>query len=331
MLKIDSLNVHFSTPDGPVWAVRDLNLQVNPGEVLGIVGESGSGKSQTWMAPLGLLADNAQVSGHVWFDDRDLLQLDVGALNQIRGNRIAMVFQDPMTSLNPYLKIGLQLCEALRIHNPGLGRAEARRQCIDMLDRVAIPQAAERFNAFPHELSGGMRQRVMIAMALLNRPDVLIADEPTTALDVTIQAEILNLMSQLQRDMGMAVVFITHDLGLVANLCDRVAVMYAGQIIEQGRTQDVLNQGRHPYTLSLMNAVPRMGEAAGGRLYNIPGVPPDLKLPPMGCPFAPRCFAAEEKCKCEAPEARETQDGQIYSCHRDEDPSTLKTMMKQAA
>lgn len=266
ILTIENLHITFSTPDGDVEAVKGLSLELFPGEILGIAGESGSGKSQTWMAPLGLLADNSRVSGKISFGGRDLLNLNVRDLNKVRGAELAMVFQDPMTSLNPYLKIGLQLLESIQIHQPELSKSEAKFRCLDMLKRVALTEPETRFNQFPHELSGGMRQRVMIAMALLNQPRVLIADEPTTALDVTIQAEILDLLRELQRDFGMAVVFITHDLAVIAQLCDRVAIMYAGEVQEVGVTSDILNRSKHPYTQSLLAAIPRIdgsrGEAA---------------------------------------------------------------------
>ncbi len=266
ILSIENLHITFSTPDGDVEAVKGLSLELFPGEILGIAGESGSGKSQTWMAPLGLLADNSRVSGKISFGGRDLLNLNVRDLNKVRGAELAMVFQDPMTSLNPYLKIGLQLLESIQIHQPELSKSEAKFRCLDMLKRVALTEPETRFNQFPHELSGGMRQRVMIAMALLNQPRVLIADEPTTALDVTIQAEILDLLRELQRDFGMAVVFITHDLAVIAKLCDRVAIMYAGEVQEVGVTSDILNRSKHPYTQSLLAAIPRIdgsrGEAA---------------------------------------------------------------------
>ena len=261
ILSIKDLFIEFETPDGAVKAVNGINLDLFKGEVLGIVGESGSGKSQSWMATLGLLAENATTSGEVTFDGENLLTLPPKALNPIRGNRIAMVFQDPMTSLNPYLTIETQMVEALRIHNKRMSKPDARKRCVEMLDRVAIPAADKRLKQFPHELSGGMRQRVMIALALLNDPEVLIADEPTTALDVTIQAEILDILLDLQRERGMAVVFITHDLGVVAEICSRVCVMYAGRLAEIGPVQDVFTDARHPYTLSLLKATPRAAQS----------------------------------------------------------------------
>lgn len=328
LLTIENLSVAFDTPDGTVEAVNDLSLTVQPGEILGIVGESGSGKSQTWMAPLGLLADNARVSGHIWFEGEDLLTMPIRALNRVRGRRISMVFQDPMSSLNPYLKVGQQLMEALRVHNPYLTRTEARAQCIQMLDQVAIPDATTRFGQHPHELSGGMRQRVMIAMALLNKPDILIADEPTTALDVTIQAEILDILLDLQQRLGMAIVFITHDLGLIANICDRMAVMYAGQLMELGRVDQALDQSRHPYTLSLLNAMPRFEGERPDRLTHIPGLPPDLKNLPVGCAFYDRCFCNEAACFEARPALFEAADGHLYRCRKQASHGELKKLME---
>ena len=334
ILSMRDLVIAFDTPDGVVEAVNGIGLDLYPGEVLGIVGESGSGKSQSWMATLGLLADNASTQGEVVFDGHNLLDLDTRTLNTIRGRRISMVFQDPMTSLNPYLNIGTQMMEALRTHDRSLNRAEARRRCVEMLDRVAIPDADRRMRQFPHELSGGMRQRVMIAIALLNDPDVLIADEPTTALDVTIQAEILDILTELQRERGMAVVFITHDLGVVAELCSRVCVMYAGELVEVGPVQDVFEDARHPYTLSLMRATPRATNAAGeavpdaaerATLYAIPGAPPNMRLRPAGCAFEPRCRCAEPRCQTQAPalEALSDQPHRLKACFRTGSSSDL--------
>ena len=314
LLSIRDLNISFDTPDGVVYAVNGINIDLHKGEVLGIVGESGSGKSQSWMATLGLLADNATATGEVLYGGQNLLNLPPKALNPIRGNRIAMVFQDPMTSLNPYLSIQTQMIEAVRNHNKGLSRAEARKSCLDMLDQVAIPAAERRLRQFPHELSGGMRQRVMIALALLNDPDILIADEPTTALDVTIQADILDILTGLQKERDMAVVFITHDLGVVAQLCHRVCVMYAGRLAEVGPVRDVFEDARHPYTLSLLRATPRAAQPTGSgdrdagaganssaNLYAIPGAPPNMRVPPPGCPFEPRCACATEACSQAVP------------------------------
>ena len=323
ILTIKDLFIEFDTPDGAVKAVNGINIDLFKGEVLGIVGESGSGKSQSWMATLGLLADNASTSGEVIFDGRNLLDLPPRELNPIRGNRIAMVFQDPMTSLNPYLTIETQMVEALRIHNRSMSKPDARKRCIEMLDRVAIPAADKRLKQFPHELSGGMRQRVMIALALLNDPEVLIADEPTTALDVTIQAEILDILLDLQRERGMAVVFITHDLGVVAEICSRVCVMYAGRLAEVGPVEDVFTDARHPYTLSLLKATPRAAQdhAVEGdeELYAIPGAPPNMRMPPPGCPFEPRCACANPTCREQTP-VLEPIDGhpeRLRACFRE--------------
>ena len=323
ILSIRDLFIEFDTPDGAVKAVNGINIDLFKGEVLGIVGESGSGKSQSWMATLGLLAENARTAGEVTFDGRNLLDLPTRELNPIRGNRIAMVFQDPMTSLNPYLTIETQMVEALRIHNKGMSKPDARKRCVEMLDRVAIPAAEKRLKQFPHELSGGMRQRVMIALALLNDPEVLIADEPTTALDVTIQAEILDILLDLQRERGMAVVFITHDLGVVAEICSRVCVMYAGRLAEVGPVEDVFTDARHPYTLSLLKATPRAAQdhatESDEELYAIPGAPPNMRMPPPGCPFEPRCACANPTCREQTPmlEAIEGQPGRQKACFRE--------------
>ena len=307
ILSMNDLNIRFTTPDGVVKAVNGIDLDLYSGEILGIVGESGSGKSQTWMAPLGLLADNAQTNGQIFFDNKELLSLSTKDLNSIRSQRISMVFQDPMTSLNPYLRIETQMMEALETHNPQMGRNSAKARCLEMLERVAIPDAKKRLSQYPHELSGGMRQRVMIAMALLNDPDILIADEPTTALDVTIQAEILDIIKRVQAESGMAVVFITHDLGVVAELCHRVCVMYAGRLVEVGPVRDVFEDPQHPYTLSLLRATPRAerndGASSGGKqkLYAIPGSPPNLGDLPPGCAFEPRCACARSECQTRIP------------------------------
>lgn len=329
VLSIKDLFIEFETPDGAVKAVNGINLDLFKGEVLGIVGESGSGKSQSWMATLGLLAENATTSGEVTFDGENLLTLPPKALNPIRGNRIAMVFQDPMTSLNPYLTIETQMVEALRIHNKRMSKTDARKRCVEMLDRVAIPAADKRLKQFPHELSGGMRQRVMIALALLNDPEVLIADEPTTALDVTIQAEILDILLDLQRERGMAVVFITHDLGVVAEICSRVCVMYAGRLAEIGPVQDVFTDARHPYTLSLLKATPRAAQSQAAQsddaLYAIPGAPPNMRMPPPGCPFEPRCACADAHCREQVPalEPLQGSETRLKACFREGSSAAL--------
>jgi oligopeptide transport system ATP-binding protein len=294
LLQVKDLNVQFQTNDGLIYAVNQLNFELGRGETLGIVGESGSGKTQTVLALMGLLARNGQASGQVLFQGQDLLTLPAAQLNRIRGNRVAMIFQDPMTSLNPYLTVERQMTEVLELHK-GLTRKQARVRALTLLDAVKIPEAARRINMYPHEYSGGMRQRVMIAMALLCEPDVLIADEPTTALDVTVQAQILLLMRELQRDFGTAIVLITHDLGVVAGLCDQVMVLYAGQVMEQGSAEAIFYRPSHPYTAGLLAAVPRL-EAGDAPMLAIPGAPPNMARLPAGCPFSERCVMALTQC-----------------------------------
>ncbi|HJR70934.1 MAG TPA: ATP-binding cassette domain-containing protein, partial [Gammaproteobacteria bacterium] len=268
LLEVDKLNVRFATPDGEVHAVRDLSFTLEKGETLGIVGESGSGKSQTVMSLVGLLAANGRATGTARFAGRDLLALRPAELRRIRGRKIAMIFQDPMTSLNPYLTIEAQMTEVVRAHER-VSRAAARARCLEMLDAVAIPEAAARLKRYPHELSGGMRQRVMIAASLLLRPEVLVADEPTTALDVTVQAQILALLKDLKSRFGSAIVLITHDLGVVAGLADRVLVMHGGELKEQGAVRDVFYRPQHEYTRALLKAVPRLDAP----LAPLPAVP----------------------------------------------------------
>jgi oligopeptide transport system ATP-binding protein len=287
LLAVEDLSVRFTTPDGTVRAVNEVSFTIEPGETVGIVGESGSGKSQLFLSILGLLAANGRAEGGVRFRGRQILGLPVRELNHIRGSRIAMIFQDPMTSLNPYLTVATQMTEVLRLHK-GMSNRDARRHAIDLLDRVRIPEAARRIDRYPHEFSGGMRQRVMIAMALLCRPDLLIADEPTTALDVTIQAQILDLMSDLKRDFATAILLITHDLGVVAQFCDEVAVMYAGRIVEEAPVEALFARPRHPYTAGLLAATPRL-DGGRGRLPTIAGTVPPPGARPTGCAFAPRC------------------------------------------
>ena len=311
-LTIDRLSVRFDTPDGQVRAVTDLSLELRRGATLAIVGESGSGKSQAMLAVLGLLAANARVRGQVRFDGVDLLSLPAARLNMVRGNRIAMIFQDPMTALNPYLRVGTQMTEVLTRHK-GLTTAQAREKSIEALQSVHIPDAARRIDRYPHEFSGGMRQRVMIAMALLCDPDVLIADEPTTALDVTVQAEILGVLRDLQSKTGTSILFITHDLGVVAELCDEVAVMYGGRLIEQAEVHALFAAPRHPYTAALLAAVPRL-DGQTPRLFNVPGHPPDLADLPQGCAFAPRCDRARELCRVHVPPLASMSPGRA-ACH----------------
>ena len=316
LIEVDKLSVQFQTPDGLVTAVNDISFSLDRGRTLGIVGESGSGKSQTVLAMMGLLASNGRATGRALLEGQDLLPLRGRVLNQIRGNRVAMIFQDPMTSLNPYLTVERQMTEVLELHK-GMTRQQARVRSVQALDAVKIPEAARRLTMYPHEFSGGMRQRVMIAMALLCEPDVLIADEPTTALDVTVQAQIIALMRELQRDFGTAIVMITHDLGVVAGLCDEVMVLYGGRVMEQGTADSIFYQPTHPYTVGLLGAVPRIehGERA---LVAIPGAPPNMARLPPGCPFSERCALAESRCVSDRPGLLVVpgQPGLLRACHR---------------
>ena len=313
LLEVDNLEISFRTPEGELRAVNGLSLEIGAGEALGVVGESGSGKSQTAMAIMGLLAPNASVRGRIRFDGQDLLGLKPAQMNRIRGAQIGMVFQDPMTSLNPYLSIGTQMAEVLVQHrgmNQVAGLAESSR----MLDSVRIPDATRRLSQYPHELSGGMRQRVMIAMTLLCRPRLLIADEPTTALDVTVQAQILELLGELRREFGVAVMLITHDLGIVGELCERTMVMYAGQLMESGPTARLLSRPGHPYTRGLLDSRPGLDSPLDVPLMAIPGAPPDLLQLPAGCPFQPRCPQAFEPCG-RRPPVIEHPGGVRRACH----------------
>ncbi|MCS5603621.1 MAG: ATP-binding cassette domain-containing protein [Paracoccus sp.] len=287
LLELHDLSVRFATNDGEVQAVNEVSLSIDAGETLGIVGESGSGKSQLSFAVMGLLARNGRASGRVVFDGQDVLNARAKVLNRIRAEKIAMIFQDPMTSLNPYMRVADQMAEVLMLHK-GMGKRQAVAEAVQMLDAVRIPDAKGRVRLYPHEFSGGMRQRVMIAMALLCRPQLLIADEPTTALDVTVQAQIMTLLADLQREFGMAMVLITHDLGVVAGSCERVAVMYGGRIRETGPVGPLFHDPAHPYTQGLLAAIPRIDQQ-GDTLSVIPGAPPNMTHPPAGCAFEPRC------------------------------------------
>jgi len=297
LLQVQNLTTHFTTQNGTVHAVNGVSFQVNKGETIGVVGESGSGKSITMLSVMGLVPSppGKVIGGEVLFEGRDLLKLSDRELRDIRGNQIAMIFQDPMTSLNPVLRIRKQLTEAIRQHS-NLSREEAIAHAIQLLEHVGIPGAAERIHNYPHQFSGGMRQRVMIAMSLACNPKLLIADEPTTALDVTIQAQIVELIKQLKTELGMAVIWITHDLSLLAGLADRILVMYAGQIVEQAPLQELYANPRHPYTIGLLQSIPRLDEQRQERLTPIEGMPPSLTDYPKGCPFAARCPFAIAPC-----------------------------------
>ncbi len=296
ILEVDELDVSFATADGPVHAVRGVRLDVREGEVLGVVGESGCGKSVTMLATLGLLPSNATVSGSVRYRGRELLGLPSDELRPLRGERIAMVFQDPVTSLNPVLTVGHQIAEAIRVHHREVGRREGRNRAIELLGQVGIPRPERRVDDYPHQFSGGMCQRAMIAMAIANGPDLLIADEPTTALDVTIQAQILDLLRAVQAERGMGIVLISHDLGVVAGLVNRVTVMYAGRVVERGPVDDVYYASRHPYTRGLLASLPRLDDPGRTRLTPIEGSPPSLLALPPGCAFRPRCPRAAADC-----------------------------------
>ncbi len=323
ILKVNDLKVQFQTRDGLVHAVNGVSINLDEGETLGIVGESGCGKSVTMMSllrivpsPPGILA-----GGTAMFEGVDLLKIPDEQLRAIRGSKISMVFQDPMTSFNPVKTIGDQVSEPLRIHR-GFNRAQAMEYAIEIMDMVGIPGAKERLNDYPHQFSGGMRQRVMIAMGLICSPKILIADEPTTALDVTIQAQIVELVKRLQKELGMAIIWITHDLGIIAALADRVMVMYAGLVIEEVPVDDLYENPQHPYTMGLLGSLPRMDESGHRRLTSIDGIPPVLMAPPSACPFAPRCTFAIERCLQQNPHLQPVSPKHNVACWVD--PATRR-------
>ena len=312
LLKVTDLDVGFDTPEGRVHAVNHLDFSLEAGDTLAIVGESGSGKTQTVMAILGLLAENGQVSGQALFKGNDLLLMSPAELNQHRGSEIAMIFQDPMTSLNPYFRLDRQMIEVL-VHHRGLKKAEAREKAIEMLRAVQIPDPERIIRQYPHELSGGMRQKVMVAMGLLSEPELLIADEPTAALDVTVQVQITHLMSALREKSNAAIILISHDLGIVAGLCDRVLVMYAGEAVECGSVDQIYYDPKHPYTKGLLSSVPRLDQPEDTELEAIPGNPPNLLSLPKGCKFRDRCPKAFEAC-VEKPPMQVDEDRHAFRC-----------------
>jgi len=315
LLEVKDLRTYFETEEGVIKAVDGVSFEVRPGETLGIVGESGSGKSVANLSLMRLIAEppGKIVSGSITFRGRDILKLSPREVRAIRGKQIAMIFQDPMTSLNPFMRISKQLMEVTRLHL-GHSKGEAREHAVRMLDLVGIPDAEARIESYPHEFSGGMRQRVMIAMALSCQPELLIADEPTTALDVTIQAQILELIKRLKSKTGASVILVTHDLGVVAGMTDHIIVMYAGKVFERAPTSELFEQPGNPYTRGLLRSVPDPA-AEQGKLYQIPGQPPDLARLPGGCPFAPRCERAEEICRREFPPFVQLTSEHSSLCH----------------
>ena len=314
LLDVKNLTTSFHTHDGEVCAVNNVSLNVNAGECLGVVGESGSGKTQVFMSIMGLLAKNGKAEGEVFFNGEQIIGMEAAQLNKLRGVEFSMIFQDPMTSLNPYLRISKQMTEVL-VEHQGCTEAVATQKSIDLLDLVGIPEARKRFRMYPHEFSGGMRQRVMIAMALLCEPQLLIADEPTTALDVTVQAQILDLIARMGKELNMATVLITHDLGVIAGVSDRVVVMYGGRIVEEAPVIDLFESPQHPYTRGLLDSMPRIDEEQEQQLHTITGQPPNLQALPPGCSFAPRCEFAFDKCHSSIPELRTVSENRIKACH----------------
>ncbi len=315
ILEVENLQVHFDTPEGTVHAVNGISYHIREGEAVAVVGESGCGKSVSMMSILGLIPipPGKIVNGRALWLERDLLRLSEAALEQLRGSEIGMIFQDPMTSLNPVLSIERQLTEALQKHYH-MEMEQARKRAVDLLELVGISDAARRLGSYPHQFSGGMRQRVMIAMMLACNPSLLIADEPTTALDVTIQAQIVDLVIRMREKMGMAMIWITHDLGVVAGMADRVIVMYAGYIVEEALVDDLYERPQHPYTLALLAALPRVDQRRESRLKSIPGAPPNLLIAPHGCPFAPRCDYVIDRCRTEMPPLFPVSAGHKAAC-----------------
>jgi peptide/nickel transport system ATP-binding protein len=318
-LSVRDLKIHFDTDDGLVKSVDGVSFDLKAGETLGIVGESGSGKSVTSLGVMGLhTSDRARISGEIWLDGEELISADKQRVRELRGQKMAMIFQDPLSALHPYYTVGAQIVEAYRVHNK-VDKKAARKRAVEMLDRVGIPEPARRFHDYPHQFSGGMRQRAMIAMALVNNPQLLIADEPTTALDVTVQAQILDLIRDLQKEFGSAVVIITHDLGVVAEIADRLLVMYAGRCIERGASEKVFESPQHPYTWGLLGSMPRIDREQTDRLVPVKGSPPSLINVPSGCAFHPRCpyadIPADNITRTERPELKAAGGDHFSACH----------------
>ncbi|WP_329455525.1 ABC transporter ATP-binding protein [Streptomyces sp. NBC_01497] len=318
-LSVRDLKIHFDTDDGLVKSVDGVSFDLKAGETLGIVGESGSGKSVTSLGIMGLhTSDRARISGEIWLDGEELIAADKQRVRELRGQKMAMIFQDPLSALHPYYSVGAQIVEAYRVHN-NVDKKAAKKRAIEMLDRVGIPEPARRFSDYPHQFSGGMRQRAMIAMALVNNPQLLIADEPTTALDVTVQAQILDLIRDLQKEFGSAVVIITHDLGVVAEIADRLLVMYAGRCIERGTSEKVFESPQHPYTWGLLGSMPRIDREQTDRLVPVKGSPPSLINVPSGCAFHPRCPYADipkdNITRTERPELMAAGGDHFSACH----------------
>jgi peptide/nickel transport system ATP-binding protein len=316
LLEVKNLSVHFPTDDGLVKAVDGVSFSLLPGETLGVVGESGSGKSVSFLTVMGLIdTKRAIIEGEIIFQGQDLLTLPPDEMRTVRGEKISMIFQDPMTSLHPYYKVGDQIAEAVRVHQQ-VSKQEAHEQAVEMLRRVGIPRPDERADQYPHEFSGGMRQRAMIAMALSLNPDLLIADEPTTALDVTVQAQILDLLDRLKQEFNAAIVIVTHDLGVVAEHCDHIQVMYAGKIVEAGDRRDIYYGAHHPYTWGLLASIPRLNDSdVKERLSPIRGLPPSLIFVPPGCAFHPRCPHVFDRCRTEVPELLPADGHHASRCH----------------
>jgi oligopeptide/dipeptide ABC transporter ATP-binding protein len=315
ILTIENLRTYFHPRGGVVKAVDGIDLEVGTSEILGLVGESGSGKSVTALSIMRLIGSPGVIEdGRIIFKGTDLLELSENQMREVRGDKISMIFQDPATYLNPIMKVGRQIAEPLKLHR-GLSGSEATERVLELMDVVGIPDHKQRVSDYPHQLSGGMRQRILIATALACQPDILIADEPTTALDVTIQAQILDLLRELQSSFGSSVILITHDLGVIAEMCERVVVMYAGKVMEVGETEALLTDPKHPYTAALLESLPRLGEEKD-RLQVIPGSVPSAVTPPPGCRFHPRCALAEEVCRRDLPGVVQLGDGRQVACHR---------------